>query len=219
MKERPILFTSAEVRATLDGGKNQLRRIVKVQPPATGYVLATCMPTTSDRRDKGRHRWIKTDGHTAVDDSQPYFASPCGYEGDRLWVRETFQPLYADDVEYPHANWKTGAGYAISYLATDGIQEFVDSDYNINDRCKPSVHMPRWASRILLEIIAIRVERLQKISNEDAVAEGIGVPLDMRYAAYDGFRPMWKDIHGAGSWMANPWVWVVEFKRITSEVN
>jgi len=79
----------------------------------------------------------------------------------------------------------------------------------------PSIHMPRWASRILLEITAVRVERLQDITNEQAIAEGIGEPLDERYAVQDEFRPLWDSINGAGSWDVNPWVWVVEFKRVT----
>ncbi|MCY1558428.1 hypothetical protein D9M68_953610 [compost metagenome] len=74
--------------------------------------------------------------------------------------------------------------------------------------------MPRIASRILLEITAVRVERLQDITNEQAMAEGIGEPLDERYAASVDFRELWESINGAESWNANPWVWVVEFKRV-----
>jgi hypothetical protein len=205
MKESPIRFTGAEVRATLDGRKTQLRRIMKVQPPAAGYTLGTCMSTTGDRRDEGRHHWVKVDGHAVVDGSQPYFASPYGYEGDRLWVRETFRKIKGQT-----ATW-IATDYRATYQHGDRLGDVVGMSPG---SWKSSGQMPRECSRILLEIIAIRVERLQDISNEDAVAEGTGVPLDMRYAAYDGFRPMWEDIHDAGSWAANPWVWVVEFKRV-----
>ena len=117
---------------------------------------------------------------------------PYGRPGERLWVKETF--AIADSpkrhVEY----------------AADGRLAML--------KYSPSIHMPRWASRITLEITGVRVERLQGISNEDAVSEGIGTPTDIRYAALDGFKPLWKSINGPGSWDLNPWVWVIEFRRL-----
>lgn len=201
MKERPILFSGPMVRAILEGRKTQTRRVVadKHMP----HVFAAALP--------------------ALHESCPY-----GQPGDRLWVRESFQPLFADGIEnHWETNWKTGKGYAISYPATDGIQEFVDADDNISSACKPSIHMPRWASRILLEITAIRVERLQDISEADARAEGIsdggclncGEPEpcgceEPAPDARDAFCRLWQSINGEQSWHENPWVWVVEFKRV-----
>lgn len=194
--ERPILFNGAMVRAILEGRKTQTRRVVadKHMP----LVFAAALP--------------------ALHESCPY-----GQPGDRLWVRESFQPLFADGIEnHWETNWKTGKGYAISYPATDGIQEFVDADDNISSACKPSIHMPRWASRILLEITAIRVERLQDISEADARAEG--APLELgelerlilgaKAKHRSGFVRLWQSINGEQSWHENPWVWVVEFKRV-----
>ena len=196
MKERPILFRGPMVRAILEGRKTMTRRVVadKHMP----LVFAAALP--------------------ALHESCPY-----GQPGDRLWVRESFQPLFADGIEnHWETNWKTGKGYAISYPATDGIQEFVDADDNISSACKPSIPMPRWASRILLEITAIRVERLQDISEADARAEG--APLELgelerlilgAKAKYrSGFVRLWQSINGEQSWHENPWVWVVEFKRV-----
>lgn len=152
-------------------------------------------------------------------------------------MREKFQPLFADDVEnHWETDWKTGKGYAISYPATDGIHEYIDADDNLKDACKPSIHMPRWASRILLEITAVRVEQLQDISFEDAIAEGIyhyaaelardpkvsKADIDAIIERHGAGRPqclyahLWEQINGAGSWAANPWVWIVEFRRIVT---
>ena len=215
MKERPILFSGPMVRAILDGRKTMTRRVVKLRYGADVVV---------------------TNGQVwkpARVDYAGYVDCPYGQVGDRLWVREAFQPLFADGVEnHWETDWKTGKGYAISYPATDGIHEYLDADDNLSDACKPSIHMPRWASRILLEIVAVRVERLHEISEADAQAEGVervvaGVGW-RRYCDPDSeevgvppcgdarrsFRSLWKFINGDESWNANPWVWVVEFKRV-----
>jgi hypothetical protein len=146
--------------------------------------------------------------------------------GDRLWVRETFQPLFADGFEHgdERIDWGTGAGYAVRYMATDSRVEWVDGDDAVTDRCKPSIHMPRWASRILLEVTEVRVERLQDISEVDAFAEGAecievggepGVALS-EWSHREGFIELWQSINGPDSWALNPWVWVVSFRRIES---
>lgn len=212
--ERPILFNGAMVRAILEGRKTQTRRVVKNLEgrPANSWTLhraAGCADSWSS--DSG---WMGR--------------CPYGQPGDRLWVREAFQPLFADGVEnHWETDWKTGKGYAISYPATDGIHEYLDADDNLTDACKPSIHMPRWASRILLEITAVRVERLQDISEADARAEGVtdggclncGEPEPCGCAqpapdARDSFCRLWQSINGPGSWADNPWVWIVEFKRV-----
>lgn len=209
MKERPILFNGAMVRAVLEGRKTQTRRVVKNLEgrPANSWTLhraAGCADSWSS--DSG---WMGR--------------CPYGQPGDRLWVRESFQPLFADGVEnHWETDWKTGKGYAISYPATDGIHEYLDADDNLTDACKPSIHMPRWASRILLEITAVRVERLQDISEADAQAEGAPFELGelerlilgAKAKHRSGFVRLWQSINGEQSWHENPWVWVVEFKRV-----
>ena len=211
MKERPILFSAPMVRAILAGQKNQTRRILK----NTGlYAIEPHHGAETAARERA-----------ALATQCPY-----GQPGDRLWVRETFQPLFADGVEnHWETDWKTGKGYKISYPATDGIQEFIDLDDGLSDACKPSIHMPRWASRILLEITGVRVERLQDMSEGDAKAEGLHYDDEIPFngpwfigtAEPDGFanpvdayRELWECINGPGSWDANPLVWVVEFKHL-----
>jgi len=155
----------------------------------------------------------------------------------RLWVRERFQPIW--ESEDTPGDWDTGKGYKISYPATDGIQEWVNmhsDDERITTACKPSIHMPRWASRITLEVVAVRVERAQEINEEDAIAEGVGYGWQMNVGwpdylhisegrcaltqdtAAQSFGTLWDSINakrdgGAYSWARNPWVWVVEFRR------
>jgi hypothetical protein len=122
-----------------------------------------------------------------------------GYSGDRLWVRETFMPM-------PHLNAKA------FYRASDQL---------VGGKWKPSIHMPRKLSRIMLEITGIRVERLQDISESDAIAEGVNVhpdhygrPRNSIYSPVQAYRDLWESINGPLSWDANPWVWVIEFRRI-----
>jgi len=206
MKERPILFSASMVRAILGGRKTQTRRVVK--PKHGGKIIAPGGPGIAlEQRSECELNTV---------------LCPYGQLCDRLWVRETFQPLFADGTEnHWETDWKTGKGYAISYPATDCIQEFVDLDDNISSACKPSIHMPRWASRILLEITGVRVERLQEIGEADAEAEGCSVPEIIypdepreSYSYVAAYRHLWESINGIGSWDANPWVWVIEFKRV-----
>lgn len=218
MKERPILFSGPMVRAILEGRKTMTRRVVK---PDGAHHLFPFLDLPGNQT--GEWAWCSS-SHVV----SKHIHCPYGQVGDRLWVRESFQPLFADGVEnHWETDWKTGKGYAISYPATDGIHEYLDADDNLTDACKPSIHMPRWASRILLEITAVRVERLQDISEADAIAEGISADLDGRYhCGFDeageikckspvtAYAWLWNGINGADSWAANPWVWVVEFKRV-----
>lgn len=197
MKERPILMNGAMVRATIDGRKTQTRREYKNRKhPDFGCDIAA-----SELAREPQH---------VIDRACRY-----GQPGDRLWVRENFQPFIADDAVWQGVNWKTGAGYSISYPATDGIHEYIDADDNLTDAVKPSIHMPRWASRITLEITDVRVERLQDISDYDAMAEGCSI-VDMQHGdrLASVFARLWESINGPGSWDANPWVWVIEFKRV-----
>ena len=201
MKERSILFNGEMVRAILEGRKTQTRRVVKPQPL---WVYDNKVP-------------VKTE------DADPKGAIKCPYgqPGDRLWVRETFMgPLIDEDGDYSN-------GYHspefCEYRADGGpAPEWVDMDGENHQGWKPSIHMPRWASRILLEITAVRVERLQEISDVDAEAEGAkfelaevdSVRLGAEASHRSGFQNLWQSISGPDSWAANPWVWVVEFRRV-----
>jgi hypothetical protein len=198
MTERPILFSAPMVRALLAGTKTQTRRAVKPQPV---------------QQREGWSWWSKALGaghlHTAADAMvrlmEPY--CPYGAPGDRLWVRETWARDDEDAALFYRADVGTGN-------EADDWQHNIDvgaSGY----RWRPSIHMPRAASRITLEITAVRVERLQDISEADAFAEGIPGNLLHRAQGWAprAYRLLWEQINGAGSWDANPWVWVVEFRR------
>lgn len=214
MKERPILFSAPMVRAILDGSKTQTRRIVKAQPPAG--TISVGVYHHPDRRD---HFWA-WEGHVIIDWAKP---CPYGQPGDRLWVRETFVqgfdqdpvkgvPMHTDSEgnDLPQKTW---------YRASDQIGWCDDDGWETNVPWRPSIHMPRAASRIDLLIKSVRVERLQDISEADCLAEGITLdqlpanPQDQQRAR-TWYRGLWEQINGAGSWEANPWVWVVEFERI-----
>ena len=198
------------VRAILDGRKTQTRRVVKPQPEGIRALhWGECQPLGGFGADI-----FLEDGSI--------IKCPYGMIKDQLWVRETYQPIYADgwdggvnpDGSGDMVDFKTGYGYAPSYPATDGIVEFYDMNKDdISQRVWPSIHMPRWASRIQLEITGIRVERLQDISEADAIAEGVDSSLYEKTYRY-GYSKIWESINGENSWDANPCVWVIEFKRI-----
>jgi hypothetical protein len=225
MAERPILFSAPMVRAILAGTKTQTRRAIKL-PHANPLGQWEALPWGGP--NGGRTQAGDTIpaqmviGHSRTGE---VIGCPYGQPGDRLWVRESFQPFLAAGVEHCDADWKTGKGYAVGYVATDGRADWIDSDDNVGDAVKPSIHMPRWASRITLEITGVRVERLQDISEQDAQAEGIVRHLDGHgWHTEEGrhymgspqlaYAALWEQINGAGAWEANPWVWVVEFKRL-----
>lgn len=220
MKERPILFSGAMVRAILSGRKTQTRRACKV-------------PVWTDVGDIPKH--CTRYGNVALPMRCPY-----GDVGDRLWVRET----WSDDAlcMYPCPS--------VWYRATDSI------DRNDGHTCpkesrgryanclacwekregrkfkwKPSIFMKRPHCRIVLEIVAVRVERLQDITGQDAIAEGVQPYVTQTAtctitsyhdyltgkhdrAARNSYETLWQSIDGPGSWAANPWVWVVEFRRV-----
>jgi len=206
VKERPILFSAPMVRAILDGSKSQTRRIVKPQPPS-GHEFAGWVFSSTFKPDEEKATWSKVDSKFMLSDPHRV-RCPYGKPGDRLWVRETFCPDWSDKTIY-----KADGGSAI------------EAGYKKEPRWTPSIHMPRWASRINLEITGIRVERLQDISEKDAIAEGISQTKygchihfypDMKCVTVEeGYRNLWESINGAGSWEVNPWVWVVEFKKVS----
>lgn len=215
VKDRPILFSAPMVRSILDGRKVQTRRVCKVQPPSTEYELATCVSTTGDKRNQGKQHWILRDGVNVLDSSQPYFSCPYGKTGELLWVKETW---------LPRCNG-TAALYRADYCETE--MAGIAGMYSDNGRWRPSIFMPRWASRITLEITGVRVERLNEISEADAISEGLdhvpdgaaafgvkGLATSWRNDPREAFRALWQSINGPDSWDANPWVWVLEFRRV-----
>ena len=200
MKERPILFSAPMVRAILAGTKTQTRRVVKPgKCPDFGCHMAP--------------------GEIAGGE-YPERLCPYGQTGDRLWVRETFMDLLGTGVE--HRPDPRGLLQRHAYAADHQPGSYGDEarkSYGL--KWKPSIHMPRAASRITLEITGVRVERLQAISEADAVAEGIDpeAALAFRRASVGrpagfAYRDLWVSINGPGSWHANPWVWVIEFRRV-----
>ena len=203
MKERPILFSAPMVRAILAGAKTQTRRVAKpIKHPDLGNVYS---PGALVLEHEPRH---------VIERACPY-----GQPGDRLWVREAFDFMPDQSPDNP-------AGCQIVYWATGSYQNrTAPSDYNPmiygREKIRPSIHMPRWASRITLEITGVRVERLQDISASDALAEGVNVHVDHQskpptsiYSPVQAYRDLWGTINGLESWEANPWVWVVKFKRV-----
>lgn len=210
MAERPILFSGAMVRAILDGRKTQTRRVVKPQPPHWQDLMMM---------------------------SPPY-----GQSGDRLWVRETWRPgswrddgrvaidyaasreltntpwLYPDNFEDLWPKWTDELLRAGSVPDANGIHHWAPGQAPL--RWRPSIHMPRWACRILLEITDVRVELLKAISRADATAEGAhgghgSIPgYGYNSTPIEHFQHIWETINGVGSWDANPWVWVIEFRRV-----
>lgn len=243
MKERPILMSAPMVIACLNDTKKQTRRIVK---PAPSLPLV----------ENPHGMTLRMDGVLLGASKCPY-----GAPGDRLWVRETWQTGIGADG--PQITYKATPDY-FQIDAWDGPDEGAGPSFNY-DKCpcatwhtnlsdlmcgvegnwRPGIHMPRWASRLLLEITDVRVERLQDISVEDAIAEGLkaitkdggrtikygipdrdGYPGDdntgwpweyWRISPVDAYHRLWEIINGPGSWDANPWVWVIEFKRISNK--
>jgi hypothetical protein len=203
MKERPIIFNANEVRATLDGHKTQFRRVLTV--PWKGSVRTTPYEPY----------WVDSDGRLLFCDEwgdyhdvEKTLLSPFGKPGDHLWVRETWH-----EVKTLARHLGDECESVVWYRATEPVDA-------INEGWRSPVTMPRRASRITLEVMSVRVERLQNISEADARAEGVspltfinGEPADER--AYRGmFAILWAAINDADAWGDNPWVWVIEFKRV-----
>lgn len=211
MKEHPILFTSAMVKAILAGKKTQTRRIVKPQPGNDLHGHLCWGPPREPMQ------WWVTDPQKDIAPHCPY-----GKPGDKLWVRETwgvasiYDSVKPRDLKPNHMK-----------VNFDGQLEGVKK--------RPSIFMPRWASRIQLEIVSVRVQRLNDISANDAEAEGIvetefWTPRELESRPFEekwwddyhfwenypqlAYSRLWESINGKGSWELNPWVWVVEFKKV-----
>lgn len=227
MKERGMIFNGEMVRAILDGRKTQTRRIMAIQPEHSELGLRRVIDSKNGR-DNGKYFWSQSDA-CGLKMRSKVFGCPYGEVGDRIWVRETFQgPLF--DFDQMDAYCKDSTPFEKAQFCvykSDGkpAPEFFDADDNLHCCWRPSIHMPRWASRILLEITDVRVERLNAISQEDAQAEGMELTgWRPTYSdpdsggevctPYDNFAQLWSSIYGEESWQGNPWVWVIEFKRI-----
>ncbi len=208
MKERPIIFSAPMVRAILEGRKTVTRLGVKPQPE--GHYWEWVPGYVGEYRHEGDNLWhfAHRIPQNPQWDCERQIRCPYGQPGDRLWVRETWCYAWDDERE----GWTDPERYC--YRA-DGV-EVINVDDSECSPWKPSIHMPRRASRITLEVTGVRVERLQDISDEQALAEGV----DRTNALYKGnsrrlFADLWDSINGFGSCAVNPWVWVVEFKRLT----
>ncbi|MCE0056365.1 hypothetical protein LVT18_13180 [Klebsiella pneumoniae] len=205
--ERGMIFNAEMVRVILDGRKTQTRRPIKWKQ--------TRFTEIGEREDGSKWPWSE-DAEHAFDFWHP---CPFGSVGDRIWVRETFQgPLF--DFDLMDSYCKDSTPFEKSEFCVykaDGVPapEFYDADDELHCCWRPSIHMPRWASRILLEITGVRVERLKSISDRDALREGCST-ADMKSGdcVADVFARLWASIYGDESWNSNPWVWVIEFKRI-----
>ncbi|MEX0563150.1 hypothetical protein AB3X30_05790 [Raoultella terrigena] len=227
MTERGMIFNGEMVGAILSGRKTMTRRIMKVQPESSGFGLRY-IAESSLAKEVGMYFWSQSDACGMKARSKP-FACPYGKPGDRIWVRETFQgPLFDFDVMDSYCKDSTPFEKPeFCVYKADGVPapEFYDADDELHCRWRPSIHMPRWASRITLEITDVRVERLNSISEEDARAEGMELTgWRPTYSdpdsggevmtPYDNFAELWSSIYGDESWKANGWVWVISFKRV-----
>ncbi|HBT3020253.1 TPA: hypothetical protein MBF03_001569 [Klebsiella pneumoniae] len=225
MKERGMIFNGEMVRAILDGRKTQTRRIMKPQPKPSKSRPGDFW-FSSKKLESMVHVSDLAPGNSPIADYHLFIQEHCcpfGAVGDRIWVRETFAAL--EPGSYEQVKPQEGHCQDLRYAATDRLAK---SDADIRGyKWVPSIHMPRWASRIQLEITDVRVERLNAISEEDARAEGIidggclncGEPEPCGCAnpepdATDAFAYLWQSIYGQESWNDNPWVWVISFERI-----
>lgn len=205
-KERGMIFNSEMVRAILSGQKTQTRRIVKNQREGDCWSVK---PAEVQLCARHTHDWWLPTG------TKPYSslpACPHGNVGDRIWVRETWAEAGGNAPELQL--------YRASY--PDHVPSRYENLKPLEEiRWTPSIHMPRWASRILLEITNVRVERLKDISEEDAKAEGVSPPartITPPEAVYRvGFGELWRSIYGDENWEKNPWVWVIELKRVQEQ--
>ncbi len=219
MTERPILFSGAMARAILAGTKTQTRRLVKIEDGKVRVI--------------GRRSWLYLDfdgvpglswrpygGAPTQPYPMPERACPYGAPGDRLWVRESWWPYH----EY-------GKGGAVYRADSPGLEELGGKRV----AWRPSIHMPRWASRITLEVTGVGVQRLQEITEEDAAAEGVSMEFfdelreaesAARLARLSGhpqpgprawaFSKLWDSINAKRApWASIPWVWLVSFKRVS----
>lgn len=210
--ERPILFSGEMVRAILDGRKTMTRRVVKPQPTERDVYRGFRLAWLDCNVEPERQRY----GITSELIDVQTIACPCGGPGTKLWVRETWAFEGPRDIDYP---------LRITYRANNSVVKIdpdsVQWEQLDNGKCgwRPSIHMPRWASRITLEVTAVRCERLQEITLADCAEEGAPPthPADGVWDSTETFHTLWQRINGKRpgcSWSDNPWVWAITFRRI-----
>ncbi|MCU6669960.1 hypothetical protein M8013_14530 [Enterobacteriaceae bacterium H4N4] len=231
MIERGMIFNGEMVRAILDGRKTQTRRVIKLS-----HERGMLNPVV-----RGRNGEI-----SSVSCRLAPMLCPFGQPGDRLWVRETWALLGNEDgccvdwrdnlckgdeksaARIYRASCEQRAGdYSLWSIPDDADWKPHTENQKFEGAWRPSIHMPRWACRILLEITNVRVERLNDISRADAIAEGMppshpsidAVSQGLGYPDFSrsAFAQLWQSLYGEESWQANPWVWVIEFKRIEGD--
>ncbi|HHL1518096.1 TPA: morphogenetic protein [Klebsiella pneumoniae] len=228
MTERGMIFNAEMVRAILDGRKTQTRRIMKVQPESNQLGLLLITDSTK-HSDIGKYHWAESNA-TGNHVRSKLFSCPFGAVGDRIWVRETWSSDFANYYPNDRVWYAADNNRQLDIEVVDGVRGIYspESDVHVPFRWQPSIHMPRWASRILLEITDVRVERLNAISEEDATAEGVPpagsllpdylgtflTPKGDFATAKVAFQRLWESIYGEESWKANGWVWVISFKRV-----
>ena len=232
MRESPILFSAPMVRAILDGSKTATRRVVK---PYRGHPLVNLAVAEPSLSYSGLHNDAASWGYEFVDDGAPASLAawpelcPYGQPGHRLWIKERWHP----SVAHSHGAGECDCGDVnVAYRADGEVRFFRDGSIPFEWTMPKAaargdvtpLFMPRWASRITLEVVGVRVERLQDISEADAIAEGVDsylcresigkAPLKQGYLPICAFSYLWDQINGTGDWDTNPWVWVVKFKRV-----
>lgn len=226
MTERPILFSGPMVRALLDGRKTQTRRIVKPQPPAHLHLQPMFGWNAHDQKAVGTPGLWRVAGPDYPDCASDDRRCPYGVPGDTLWVRESWalHERFTDVGRVVYAatanrSWtEAHQDFPIGLIGDRKARPFQEG-------FKPSIHMPRWASRLTLTVTDVRAERLQDCSERDAIAEGLQVKGQGFMPSYrgadnlpwrpefprDAYADLWDKINGKGSWAANPWVWAVSF--------
>lgn len=218
MKEHPILFSGEMVRAILDGRKTQTRRAIKPQPEPEWWPVPNPDLCSGDAM-------FLAEGRDTSQRVQHRIKCPWRV-GDKLWVKETWRPWWDNDPPEGSGLW-----CVVQYRADMAVKKPNITDESIGfaftQQCdlapnvpwRPSIHMPRWASRTMLEVTGVRAERVQEISEADAEAEGCvahgGEQSSYFTSATDAYRDLWNSINAARGcgWDANQWVWVREFKR------
>jgi hypothetical protein len=228
MAERPILFSGPMVKAILEGKKTQTRRLLKIQPPSSSCKISTLIESThrEDRKKEGKLHWVKLspDGLRIIYDQGNYFNCPYGEPGDRLWVRESARVINVRsgfreiDIEYQADKTFATVLYPSRLAPAPKGKLLSNGTY-------------REASRIILEIDEIKVEKLQDITEEDAKAEGVnyyvvghgpvshnGLMVEPGYFGQGSYKMsfdlLWDQLYGRVNWESNPWVWVIKFHRV-----
>ncbi|CNK60739.1 phage-like protein [Yersinia pseudotuberculosis] len=209
MNEKPILFNAEMVNAILSGRKTWTRRIMKVQPePSKSRSGDYWFPC--NKMQSMVHVSDLLPGNPYMPDAHEFFSTCCplGGIGDQLWVREAFAAGLCTES-------------TLAYRATHKTED-LEEGWGETIKWTPSIHMPRWASRINLLITGVRVERLKDISDVDAAAEGCAYgkgngEIDLAVRPENHFPTLWASIYGAESWQANPWVWVIDFERMEAK--